>query len=115
MRERVVRVSASCQHPDDLRKSRVRFPFEAPPVGRADTEKPRGSMKERTAFDVGMLAGVLLCVAADAGHWLITPMSHSNASAFQHNAVVVQALVSLGVALFLILRRRPGHSPNSAS
>jgi hypothetical protein len=64
-------------------------------------------MKERRAFDLGMLAGFFFSLAAYAGNWLITPMSHPNASAFRHNAVVLQALVSLGIALFLILRRRP--------
>ena len=46
-------------------------------------------MNERKALDLGMVAGVCLCAAADAGHWLITPMGHPTPSAFQHDAVVV--------------------------
>jgi hypothetical protein len=71
-------------------------------------------MKEQRAFDLGMLAGLFLSVAAQAGNWLITPMSHLNASAFQHRAVIAQALISLGIALFLILRRRPRSASSSA-
>ena len=64
-------------------------------------------MKERRAFDLGMLAGFFLSLAAYSVNWLITPMRHPNASAFEHSAVVVQAFLSLGIALFLLLRRRP--------
>ena len=48
-----------------------------------------------------------LSLAAYSVNWLITPMRHPDASAFEHSVVMVQALLSLGIALFLLLRRRP--------
>lgn len=72
-------------------------------------------MKERRAFDLGVLAGVFLSVAGYSGNWLLTPMRHPDASAFQRRAVVIQGLVSLAIALFLILRRRPRPSSPPAA
>jgi hypothetical protein len=71
-------------------------------------------MKERKAFDLGVLAGLLLANAGWSGNWLITPMNHPEASPLRRAAVAAQALVCLGVALLLILRWRPRSSASPA-
>ena len=71
-------------------------------------------MREQKAFDLGVLAGFLFAVAAFSVNWLITPMSHPSASSLQRAGVIAQALLSLGIALFLVLRRRtPRPSPSA--
>jgi hypothetical protein len=71
-------------------------------------------MTERKAFDLGAVAGFFLAVAGASGNWLITPMSHPDASAVRRAAVIAQGLISLGIALFLYMRRRPRSSSELA-
>ena len=69
-------------------------------------------MREQKAFDNGMTAGFFLSFAAFAGNWLIT--LHPDASPLRTGGVWVQALVCLGIGLYLVLRRRPKSSPSTA-
>ena len=69
-------------------------------------------MGEQEAFDSGMTAGFFICVAAFSGNWLIS--SHPDASSLRTTGVVVQALVCLGIGLYLVFRRRPKSSPSTA-
>jgi hypothetical protein len=69
-------------------------------------------MREQKAFDNGMMAGFFFTVAAVSGNWLIT--LHPNASPLRTAGVWVQALVCLGIGLYLFLRRRPKSSPSTA-
>ena len=55
-------------------------------------------------FDYGLVAGVLLMVAADAAHWFITP--HADASSARTLAVIAQALVGLIGAAWLVKTKR---------
>jgi hypothetical protein len=71
-------------------------------------------MREQKAFDNGMMAGFFFSFAAFAGNWLITPMSHPDASSLRTAAVLGQALLCLGIGLYLVLRRRPKSSPSTA-
>jgi hypothetical protein len=69
-------------------------------------------MREQKAFDSGMMAGFFITFAAVSGNWLITP--HPDASSLRTEGVVAQALVCLGIGLYLVLRRRPKSSPSTA-
>jgi hypothetical protein len=71
-------------------------------------------MREQKAFDVGAAAGFFLALAAWAGNWLITPMSHPDATTLRRTLVIAQALVCLAVALFLFLTKRPRVSSSPA-
>lgn len=64
-------------------------------------------MNDKKTFDIGLLAGMLLSVAAQSVNWLITPMSHPAAGSVRQGLVIAQALVCAGIALFLIRTRRP--------
>ena len=72
-------------------------------------------MTERKAFDLGAVAGLFFAVAAFAGNWLITPLSHPDASAARRAGVIAQGLISLGIAIFLYVRRRPQSSSTLAT
>jgi len=61
-------------------------------------------MPSRSSFYQGMLAGMLLSVAAQAGNWLIT--SHPNASTARMYGVIAQCVLCLGAALWLVFRER---------
>ena len=50
-------------------------------------------MSDQNRFYSGMLAGMLLMVAASGIHWFIAPMSHPNATALQRNGVIGQIVV----------------------
>lgn len=67
-------------------------------------------MTERKAFDLGAVAGFFIAVAGMSGNWLITPMSHPDATPIRRAAVIAQGLISLGIVLFLYMRRRPRSS-----
>jgi hypothetical protein len=71
-------------------------------------------MREQKAFDVGATAGFFLALAAWAGNWLITPMSHPDATPLRRTLVIAQAVVCLAVALFLFLTKRPRASSSPA-
>ncbi len=64
-------------------------------------------MREQKAFDTGVAAGFFLALAAWAGNWLITPMSHPDVTPLRHTLVVAQAVICLAIALFLFLKKRP--------
>lgn len=70
-------------------------------------------MREQKAFDSGMMAGFFITVAAVSGNWLIT--LHPDASPSRTEGVWVQALVCLGIGLYLVLRRRPKSSVSTAA
>jgi len=53
-----------------------------------------------------MLAGLLFALAAQSANWLVTPMSHPDASNARRAGVVVQGVVCLSVALWLLWRQR---------
>jgi len=71
-------------------------------------------MREQKAFDVGVAAGFFLALAAWAGNWLITPMSHPDATPLRRTLVIAQSLVCLAIALFLFLTKRPRASSSPA-
>jgi uncharacterized membrane protein len=71
-------------------------------------------MREQKAFDLGAAAGFFLALAGFSGNWLITPMSHPDASALQRAGVIAQGLICLGIALFLFVRRRQRVSSSPA-
>ncbi len=58
------------------------------------------------SFNSGMLAGLLFALAAQAGNWLITPMSHPAASNARWAGVVAQGLLCLSLALWIVWRQR---------
>ena len=64
-------------------------------------------MREQKAFDTGVAAGFFLALAGWAGNWLITPMSHPDATPLRRTLVIAQALVCLSIALFLFYTKRP--------
>ena len=61
-------------------------------------------MLKSNPFRSGMLAGILLAIAAQAGNWMIT--SHPDASQARKIAVVLQAVVALSLSVWLMLRAR---------
>jgi hypothetical protein len=63
-------------------------------------------MREQKAFDTGAVAGFFLALAGWAGNWLITPVSNP-ATPLRRTLVIVQALVCLGIAVFLFRTKRP--------
>jgi hypothetical protein len=71
-------------------------------------------MREQKAFDTGVTAGFFLALAGWAGNWLITPMSHPDATPLRRTLVIAQALVCLGIALFLFFAKRPRVSSSPA-
>jgi hypothetical protein len=71
-------------------------------------------MREQKAFDTGVAAGFFLTLAAWAGNWLITPMSHPDATSLRRTLVIVQALACLAIALFLFFTKRPRVSSSPA-
>lgn len=72
-------------------------------------------MREQKAFDTGAVAGFFLALAGWAGNWLITPVSHPDATPLRRTLVIVQALVCLGIAVFLFMTKRPRVSSISAA
>jgi hypothetical protein len=71
-------------------------------------------MTERKAFDLGAVAGFFLAVAGFSGNWLISPVNHPDASPVRRAAVIAQGLISLGIALYLYIRRPPRSSSELA-
>ena len=60
-------------------------------------------------FDYGLITGVLLMLAANAAHWLLT--SHPDATPARTSAVVVQMLVGIVGAIWLVRARRRASPP----
>jgi len=71
-------------------------------------------VREKKAFDTGVAAGFFLALAAWAGNWLITPMSHPGVTPLRRTLVIAQALVCLAIALFLFITKRPRVSASPA-
>lgn len=67
-------------------------------------------MNTDRVFNSGVLAGMLLMLAASGGHWLITPMRHPDATTLDRALVGVQVIVSFGVGLWLFWRHRRSRS-----
>lgn len=63
-----------------------------------------GEVMNRSAFGSGVLAGMLLMVAALGVNWLITPARHPDAATGRYVATIVQIVVGIGVATWLYLR-----------
>jgi hypothetical protein len=61
-------------------------------------------MSKSSGFDRGVLAGMLITIGAVSGNWLITP--HQGASSLRTIGVVAQAVLTLGIGAWLILRER---------
>ena len=61
-------------------------------------------MNQRRSFDLGVLAGILLMLGADAIRWFIVSW-HTDAGAARTTLVALQLVVCLGGAAWLILRR----------
>lgn len=70
-------------------------------------------MSQKRAFNLGVFAGMLLIIGAQALHWFITP--HPEASSVRAMAVTLQALVSFGTAAGIYLyHRRATHASDAA-
>ena len=52
-----------------------------------------------------------MAVAAQGGNWLITPMSHPDASDLRKYGVIAQVLICLGGSLWLMWRQRGAGQP----
>ncbi len=71
-------------------------------------------MDSQKSFNTGMLAGALFIIAAQAGNWLITPMSHPDASDARWAAVVAQGVICASISLWLVLRQRKQQASTGA-
>ena len=72
-------------------------------------------MSNSSAFERGVFAGILVAFGASAVNWLITPMSHPDASTLRTVGVVLQAVLGLGLGLWLIVRERSRRAKAGAS
>lgn len=63
-------------------------------------------MSKSSGFDRGVVAGMLIVVGAVSGNWLITPAQHPGASTLRTIGVVTQAVLALGLGVWLIVRER---------
>jgi hypothetical protein len=63
-------------------------------------------MSNSSGFERGVFAGILVAVGASAVNWFITPMSHPDASTLRNVGVAIQAVLGLGVGIWLIMRER---------
>ena len=60
-------------------------------------------MNSQRAFDLGLVAGVLVMIGANAVYWFVG--GHPPASSIRTGLVWVQMIVGLGGAVALLLRR----------
>ena len=63
-------------------------------------------MSKSSGFDRGVLAGMLIAFGAFSVNWLITPAQHPDASTLRTIGVVAQAVVGIGVGVWMIVRER---------
>ena len=63
-------------------------------------------MSNHSGFDRGVLAGLLIAVGGSAVNWMITPMSHPDASNLRTAGIDIQAVLGLGIGIWLIARDR---------
>lgn len=52
------------------------------------------------------VVGIWAMVGGQAVHWLLTPVSHSQATGLRTGLVVVQAILGFGAALWFAVRPR---------
>ena len=52
------------------------------------------------------VGGIWAMVGGQAGHWLLTPLSHPQATELRTALVVVQAILGFGAALWFAVRPR---------
>ena len=62
-------------------------------------------MNTTSSFNRGATAGALLMIGADALHWFIDPVSTS-ATTTRTVGVTIQAVVGIGMAVWLTIRER---------
>ncbi len=70
-------------------------------------------MSQRRMFNLGVAAGMLLIIGAQALHWFITP--HPDASSAREVAVALQAIVSFGTAAGIYLYHRRATQASDAA
>ena len=63
-------------------------------------------MRRFTQFDAGLVAGMLLMLAARGGNWLITPASHPDSTSLDSWLTVAGMVVCVTVAVVLMRKHR---------
>ncbi|MGZ3546093.1 MAG: hypothetical protein ACXWNY_13765 [Gemmatimonadaceae bacterium] len=63
-------------------------------------------MSKSSGFDRGVLAGMLIAFGAFSVNWLITPAQHPDASTLRTIGVVAQAVLGIGIGVWMIVRER---------
>jgi hypothetical protein len=58
------------------------------------------------SFKSGWWSGFLMAIAAQGGHWFITPASHPGASTLRTVGVIAQIVICLGISLWLMQREK---------
>src|SRR5947199_8326253 len=81
----------------------------------ASCELREARVNETRSFDWGMVAGMFFLIAANAGHWLITPGNHPGAGAVQQTFGAAQFLVCSIGAIWIVRRQRSRPAPQSLS
>ena len=69
-------------------------------------------MNVTSSFNRGWTAGVLLMIGGQAVHWFIDPSSYG-ASTARTVAVTIQAVASIGISMWLVIRERRGTIPTT--
>jgi len=72
-------------------------------------------MSNSSEFERGVFAGIIIAFGANAVNWLITPMSHPDASTLRTVGVAVQAILGLGIGVWLIARERIKRNKQTAA
>ena len=72
-------------------------------------------MKRSTQFGNGVLAGGLLMLAANGGHWLITPDRHPDSTSAEYWFTVVGMVICIAVAVVLIRKHIRAQRASSGS
>ena len=61
-------------------------------------------MSDSSGVERGVFAGILVAFGANAVSWFITPMNHADASTLRIIGVAIQAVLGLGIGVWLIAR-----------
>ena len=69
-------------------------------------------MNTTSSFNRGATAGALLMIGADALHWFIDPLSAAATTA-RTVGVTIQAVVCIGIAVWLTIRERRRTAPTT--
>ena len=72
-------------------------------------------MKRTSQFGNGVLAGGLLMLAANGGHWLITPARHPDSTPAEYWFTVVGMVICIAVAVVLIRKHIRAQRASSGS